>query len=256
MGVTAVSRGSARPGKEFWLAALRHDGVLLGHSAVADALEVPLPDRPGVRVADLLGTLGSEYRWVCGHLARGTTSRPERVLPEPPEGLDVMDWWLEAYRLLLATLDRVDADLPAWNWAPQPKHAIFWHRRMAHLTSLDRWDIQLATGTPEPLEAKAATDGVTELFDTLLAAGRGTHSHDPIGVVRLIATDTGYEWLVRLRDPGLALLDMSGHNPPKVQAVAAGTASDLLLALTGRIGFDLVTTAGEARLLAQLMPET
>jgi|GEM_PF-4658664 len=250
-----MSRIPARPGKDFWLSALRHDGVLLGEAAVADALELRLPDHPDRTVGDILGSLGAEYRWVCGHVTRGVTDRPERPLPEPPHGLAVLDWWLEAYKDLLATFDELDPDLPAWNWAPQPKQARFWIRRTAHLTALDRWDVQLATGTPEPLEAKAAADGVTELFDTILPTRRATGRHDPAGTVRLLATDLGVEWRVRLREVGIALLDNSGHTTPAVRAVAAGTASDLVLALTGRIGFEVIGTAGDARLLDQLLPD-
>lgn len=249
-----MSRHSARPGKEFWLATLRHDGPLLDAAAAGPgALDTPLPDRIGFTVGDLLGDLGAEYRWVCGHLPRGVTDHPDRTAPQPPTSA-LLDWWRDASRQLLTTLDAVDADLPAWNWAPQPKRAGFWHRRMAHRTALDRWDVQVAAGTTEPLEAKSASDGIAELLDTVLAAA-GSRPHEPTGTVRLIAADTGYEWLVRLRTEGMALLDITGHRIPGVRAVAAGTASDLLLALTGRVGFDLMNTAGDERLLTQLIPK-
>ena len=210
-----MSWGAARAGKEFWLSALRHDGALIDQTATAEVLGEPLPDRPGLTVGTILGALGAEYRWVCALLERDDTAAPDTALPEPPVGIPVLGWWWESYRQLLLTLDRTDADQPAWNWAPQPRRAGFWHRRMAHLTALDRWDVQLATGTTEPLEAKAAADGIAELFDTRLTAVRGSHRHDPTGVVRMIAADTGDEWFVRLRSPGFALLDMTSHHPPR-----------------------------------------
>lgn len=250
-----MSRHSARPGREFWVAALRHDGGLIDEAATDQLLTEPVPDRPRLVVADILGALGAEYRWVRAHVARDTTDEPDLRPPDPPVGAAVLPWWRDSYRALLTFLDETDVDRPAWNWAAQPKRAGFWHRRMAHLTALDRWDIQLAAGTTEPLEAKTASDGVTELFDTMLTAVRGNRYHDPAGAVRLIATDTGYEWFVRLRAPGLTLLDVTPHDAPPVQAVGAATASDLLLALTGRIGFDLVSTVGDRRLLTQLVPE-
>ena len=44
------------------------------------------------------------------------------------------------------TLEALDPESPAWNWAPQAKKAGFWHRRMAHETSVHRWDTQMALG--------------------------------------------------------------------------------------------------------------
>ena len=247
-----MSRASTRPGKDFWLAALRHDSSLLTAVVGPDNLSTTVNGRPQT-VGGVLGALGAEYRWVREHITRGVTSRPERALPEPPDGVAVLPWWRGAYQQLMETLDGIDPDLPAWNWAPQPKRAAFWHRRMAHLTALDRWDVQFALGTGEPLEAKAASDGITELFDTILPAT--LHEYEALGVLRLIATDTGYEWLVRLRPHGMALLDSGGPlRRPGIHAVAAATASDLLLVLTGRIGLHVVDHVGDERLVAQLAP--
>ena len=182
--------------------------------------------------------------------------RPAAPPPTPPNGVEVLDWWQESYRTLLAVLTSVDGDRPAWNWAPQPKRAAFWLRRMAHLTALDRWDVQRADGTPEPLEPRAAADGIAELFDTILAAKLGVRAHDPAGAVGLTANDVGQEWLVRLRRTGFALLDTSSHLRPALDATVTGPAGELLLALTGRVGFGLLGSTGDARLLAQLVPET
>jgi hypothetical protein len=247
-----MSRTTNRPDKAFHLAFLRHDGETLRQAAGRPgALGAATGDRT---VADLLVELAGEYRWVCGHVLRGATTRPDGARPRPEPGDEPLDWWDRSYALVLEVLDRVDADQRAWNPAPQPKRAGYWHRRLAHRTALARWDVQAATGEPEPIDAKLACDGVTELFDSLLPAARGAAAHDPTGGVRLIAADTATEWLVRLRPVGLALLDTASVTPEHrgVRAVASGTASDLLLALTGRIGTDRLATAGDLRLLEEL----
>src|SRR5207248_3319769 len=109
------------------------------------------------------------------------------------------------------------------------------------------WDAQVATGGPEPIDTKLACDGITELFENPIPPERAGRMHDPTGAVRLIASDTGTEWVIRLRAPGLALLDTASMSAEHhgVRAVASAGASDLLLALTGRIGFDLLATAGD-----------
>lgn len=247
-----MSRTTNRPDKAFHLAFLRHDGEALRHAAAAPgALDAPVRDGT---VADLLVAEAGEYRWVCGHVLRGATTRPDPARPRPEPGDDPLDWWDRSYALLLEVLELLDADQRAWNPAPQPKRAGYWHRRLAHRTALARWEVQAATGTPEPIDAKLAGDGITELFDSLLPVARGGATNDPTGGVRLIAADTGTEWQVRLRPVGLALLDIASVTPEHrgVRAVASGSASDLLLALTGRVGTDRLATAGDLRLLEEL----
>jgi hypothetical protein len=73
--------------------------------------------------------------------------------------------------------------------------------------------------------------------------------------VHLVATDASYEWFVRLRGAGVALLDTGtildtdDHHP---RAEAAGTASDLLLVLMGRRVPDAVHVTCDPRLLMAL----
>ena len=108
----------------------------------------------------------------------------------------------------MALFDGLDPEAPAWNLAPQPKKAGFWPRRMAHETAVHRWDAQLAIAAGEPIEAKLAADGVSEVLDTWLPAGRRHLPGQWHGVVQLTARRTpAQEWYLRLRGEGVALLD-------------------------------------------------
>jgi hypothetical protein len=145
--------------------------------------------------------------------------------------------------------------LPAWNWAPQAKKAGFWHRRMAHETAVHRWDAQVTAGLTEPIEAKLASDGITEVFDTWLPAGKRRGPTNLSGIVALHATDVAEVWYVRLRGQGIALLDtdtLLDDTHPHERATAVGTASDVMLALYGRVPFDVLEIGGEPRLLEAL----
>jgi hypothetical protein len=70
-----------------------------------------------------------------------------------------------------------------------------------------------------------------------------------------VATDASYEWFVRLRGPGVALLDTrtildtDDHHP---RAEATGTASELLLTLMGRLQPDVLEISGDPRLFIAL----
>jgi uncharacterized protein (TIGR03083 family) len=253
--------------KEFWLAGFRAEGSAF-RAAVSQpgALDLPVPACPEWTVLDLVHHLGSVYAFVLSHVSRGVTTTPERRRDDVeaemraagglPTGDEAVAWWDDKHRTLVRTLEALDPDLPAWNWAPQAKKAGFWHRRMAHETAVHRWDAQIAVGLTDPIETKLAADGITEVLDTWLPAGKRRGPRDRTGIVALRATDLEQEWHVRLRGEGIALLDTDtlfdddAHQHER--AIAAGTASDLLLVLYGRVSFEVLDFAGDQRLVEAL----
>lgn len=251
-----MSRVHGKPGKEFWLAALRHEGAAFRAAVSVDGLADQVPTCPGWTIEDLVVHVGSVYRWVRGHVTREVITRPESFsTADAPRGETTLSWWDDQYRELLSVLDRLDGELPAWNWAPQAKKVAFWHRRMAHETAVHRWDAQVAAGLTEPIETKLAVDGASEVLDTCLPGGRRRQvDAQASGLVELVASDVSHAWLIRIRGAGVALLDTSTvmHEPHRINAQAVGTASDLQLALWGRVPFDVLETAGDPRLLEAL----
>jgi uncharacterized protein (TIGR03083 family) len=241
--------------KDLWLAAMRVDGPALRTAAGELDPGAAVPSRPQWTVTDLVHHLGGTYRWVREHVGRGVTTQPERPLsafldePMPP---DALAWWDEQFAAIMATLDALDVDTPAWNWAPQAKKAGFWHRRLALETAVNRWDAQMTTGGAEPIDAKLASDGVSEVLDTFLPGGHRAVTARPSGLVALRATDVDHTWYVRLRGDGVALLDtdtLLDDAELPARAAAVGPASDLMLALHGRIGVDLLDVTGDEQLI-------
>jgi uncharacterized protein (TIGR03083 family) len=241
--------------KDLWLAAMRTDGPALRIAAAEVDPGDAVPSRPQWTMTDLVHHLGSTYRWAREHAGRGVTAEPERPLSaflDEPMPADVLTWWDDQFTAIMVTLDALDVDTPAWNWAPQAKKAGFWHRRLALETAVNRWDAQMTTGVAEPIEAKVASDGVSEVLDTFLPAGRRAVTTRPSGLVALQATDVDHTWHVRLRGDGVALLDtdtLLDDNELRARAVAAGPASDLMLALHGRIGIDVLDVSGDEQLI-------
>ncbi|AGL21245.1 maleylpyruvate isomerase family mycothiol-dependent enzyme [Actinoplanes sp. N902-109] len=242
--------------KDFWLAALRADGPALRDAVAETGPGAAVPGCPDWTTGDLTAHLIGLLRWVRATVPRGVRIRPE-ARPEQPalpweEALDALRRELTG---TVETLEALDAEHPAWNWAPQPKNAAFWQRRIAHEISVHRWDAESAAGRPTPVEPKLAADGVNEVLDTWLPAGRRKGPTDLHGVVHLIATDVSYEWFVRLRGAGMALLDTGtildsdDHHP---RAEISGTASDLLLTLMGRVEPDILPVTGDPRLVSAL----
>jgi len=243
----------AQGNKEFWLAALRAEAPAF-RTAIAEAgPAAPVPSCPEWTVGQLTGHLIGQYRWVNGHVGRGVTTPPEEPHAPGPDTATAAEFDA-AFTDLLTRFDVLDPEMPAWNWAPQAKKVAFWQRRMAHETAIHRWDAQMAAvGLTEPLEAKLAADIVSEALDTLLPAGRGRRAADRHGMVALSATDLEQTWHIRLRESGgVALLDTDtilDDDDLHERVVAAGNASDLALALWGRVGFDVLAITGDEDLL-------
>lgn len=243
--------------KDFWIGALRGEGPAFRAALAEAAPDAPVPSCPDWTVTDLVHYLGSYYGWVASVVAPGSIERPAPLAQQDglPVGSAAIDWWQQQFDRLINLLDGVDADWPAWNWAPQANKAAFWHRRVAQETVLRRWDAQTAIVSVEPIEAKLAADGVSEVLDTWLPAGRRFASEPRHGVAQLVAVDADQEWYLRLRGEGVALLDTDtilDSDDPHARLHAAGSASDLLLALWGRVGFDVLEVTGDETLLTAL----
>jgi uncharacterized protein (TIGR03083 family) len=247
--------------KESWLAALRADGAsMLAAVSEPGMLDASVPSCPEWTVGDLIRHLGGVYRRTRTHAGSGRVDAhwaPLVIPDDAPAASDpqLVGWLSAELSSLDKFLDGLDPELPAWNWAPQARTAGFWHRRMAQETALHRWDAQLATGLAEPIESRLAVDGVAEALDTFLPAGRRRATGDAAGLVRLVAEDHAVEWYVRLRGGGVTLLDTDtvfDDDTYPARATATGSASDLLLALWGRIAFDVTQIEGDAALLDAL----
>jgi uncharacterized protein (TIGR03083 family) len=244
--------------KDFWLAALRADSPALQDAVAQAGPDAEVPECPGWTCTHLVGHLTSVLHWVRETVPRGVTTAPAtRPAPEDPapDWPDALDALRRELTGTIETLEAVESDFPAWNWAPQAKTAGFWHRRAAHEISVHRWDAEAAAGRPTPIETKLAADGVSEILDTWLPAGRRKGPTDLHGVVHLVANDAGHEWFVRLRGAGVALLDTAtifDSDDHHARAQAAGPASDLLLALMGRRRMDRLVVTGDPRLVAAL----
>lgn len=250
--------------KEFWLSHIRSEGAAMRAAfeeaaASESGLAAEVPSCPGWTVQDLAQHVAGVYLRNRSHIERGVTSKPESdprdSLGELPVGRAAIQWFADEHAALVNLLDTVDPELPAWNWAPAPKQANFWLRRMAHETAVHRWDAQAAIGQVEPIDAKLAADGVAEVLDSWLPAGRRMGPMDRTGVVWLVASDVEQEWFVRLRGEGIALLDTDSwleYDEPEARVQARGTASDLELALYGRVSFEVLEITGDPTLLESL----
>lgn len=224
---------------------LERESATLG-AVTAEHLPLDVAHIEGWTVHKLIGHAGWVMRYATLTVAADPEARPRRSLvPEPPLGEDVLDWYADARAGLLAAFDATDLDRLAPSFTgPQP--VSWWVRRMAQELAMHRWDVQATLGSPDPIDAPLARDGIDEVFevfaplrldlDRLGGTGQTMHLH---------ATDVEGEWLCEL---GPAAVTWR-HGHEKGDVAARGPVSDLLLLLWGRLPPSRLQLFGDASIL-------
>ncbi len=212
-----------------------------------DHLNKSIPHIEGWTVSNVIGHTGWVARYATQAIAATPDAPPSRSdVPEPPPGHEVIAWYDEGQKALLAAVESADPEhiCPTFT-GPQPVR--WWQRRLAHEASIHRWDAYAATGSPDAIDPNQARDAIDEVFevfasvrmqfDVLGGAGETLHFH---------ATDIDDgEWLVTLGADGIEW----SHEHAKADVAARGPVSDLLLMLWGRIPPSRLELFGDATLL-------
>ena len=227
--------------------AIRREGLALAAAARGAGVDADVPSCPEWKVGDLLGHVGRIHRWVTRILVDRATDRGKHWSEaEPPPMEERLVWFEQGVAPLADALVAAGPKVELWTWTPD-KTSGFWARRMANETAVHRYDAQLATGAPGPIERDLALDGIDEFFglipfwpwaDRVRGNGETLHFH---------CTDGAGEWLVRLGADGAVITPEHA----KGDVAARGTASDLLLFLYGRVPAEDLEVFGDASLLGR-----
>jgi uncharacterized protein (TIGR03083 family) len=226
--------------------AVRREGEGI-HSAAGMGLEATVPTCDGWDVGALVRHVGGVYVWATQLLTSRATEMPDsrNALPDG-EPLEVFN---DALDDVVAALQEAEAQTPVWNWsANEPHLGIFWARRMAHESSVHRYDAQAAHGVVQPIDAEIAGDGLDELIDVIAPRiySRDSIDNGPTGTVALQSLDNG-DWCLQLEPSGLQRLEVLSEPDVTVH----GTTSTLMLALYSRVPWTALETAGDVDVLAR-----
>jgi uncharacterized protein (TIGR03083 family) len=218
------------------LGALWRDGLALADAAERAGLDAPVPSCPGWTVSDLVWHTGEVHWFWRECVVVGWFDPSEYVEPHRPGDDVLLGWYRDGVQRAVEDFRAASPDAVVWTWAPRGGNAAWVVRRMAQETAVHRWDAEAAAGgTPPPVEADLAVDGVDEFFehfsDTAAAGAEAVG-----GTVHLHCTDTDGEWLVSEPVVGGMLEVERAH--AKGDAAVRGAASDLLLLLWRRVGLD------------------
>jgi uncharacterized protein (TIGR03083 family) len=210
-----------------------------------------VPGCPDWTLRDLVGHIGQVQRFWAAVVAAGAADGPppRETIGFTAPGDDLGAWFGEQTRLLLAALVEAGPDRPSWTWwsasdGPQTAGAVARHQ--VEEAAVHAYDAQETIGKPEPLPAAVAVDGVAEFLQVTF----GTQSAWPHRPARIaFAATEGPSWILDVNSDG-AHLDPAASGDPV--ATVHGSASDILLALFGRVPLDRLRIDGDATVVEQL----
>ncbi|MCY4162959.1 MAG: maleylpyruvate isomerase family mycothiol-dependent enzyme [bacterium] len=225
------------------------NALKVGGEAIAEAgrenLQAEVPSCPGWTLERLIAHVSRVYRSVARHVSEKATQMiPAEEIPRAPQGDGLLDWFIESHRLVQDALDAANPDEPVWNWAGQPTME-FYIRRMAHETTVHRWDAEAAVGQPSTIDADLACDGVSELYEVVLPfTTTNWRAELPTSSLHLHRTDGDGEWLIVAHGDSIKVT----HEHAKGDAAVRASAAHLLLLSWERIGLDSpdIQTFGDA----------
>jgi uncharacterized protein (TIGR03083 family) len=235
-----------------FLRTLDHEGLLLAAAAEEAGTDAKVPTCPDWQVRDLLRHTGVVHRWAASYVADGHTERrPMGELPDL-DGTELVAWYRDSHRHLVDTLAGASPDVKCFAFLPAPSALAFWVRRQAHETTVHRFDAESARGgTPTPVEADFAADGIDELLRGFHARPRSRVRTSTPRVLRIRAEDAhDAVWTVRL-SPEPPVTTRDADLEPECEL--SGPAEQLYLALWSRV--PLPDATGD-RALAALWRET
>ncbi|GAA5102465.1 maleylpyruvate isomerase family mycothiol-dependent enzyme [Haloechinothrix salitolerans] len=242
-----------------YVAALRDAGERLTSAAAKAGWDAAVPTCPDWTVRDVVFHTSAVHRWATRHVREALTSPGE----EPDPGADphrdaehrpaddaLLDWFRKGHAALLDVIESAPADLECWSFLPAPSPLAFWARRQTHETTMHGVDVELAAGSPTPIDPAVATDGIDELLTGFVIRPSGKLRSDSPITLALHASDTGAGWLMRVSTEPVVterVADLPATGPVDgADVTMRGSAEDVYLTVWNRRPLSALETVGDA----------
>ena len=224
--------------------------ALRGSVAGSPDLDTRVPSCPDWSLGDLVEHLTQVHRFWGVAVIAGPSEKPPDVPPADdtrPAGL--LDRSAAATQELITALRAAGPAAGCWTWwgesdVPMTSGAVARHQ--VQEAAVHAFDAQLATGTPRPVPAVIAIDGMAE-FISLSYGTAGPWPYEPVRI-GLHAAE-GESWLLDLTASGAQVIDGQHETAASVY----GPVSDLLLTLHGRPPLNSLRTEGDRATLENLL---
>ena len=147
---------------------------------------------------------------------------------KPNSHKDAAEWLRGQTRLLIDAINCAADTSPCWTWWGEPQIVSAVARHQVQEAEIHRWDAELAVSEPLPIPLEIAADGIPEFLHVhRFAIEKLELSH-----IHIVASDASGEWHIN-QDA----TDTTG---------IIGTASDLVLFLTGRCPIEKLKVSGNS----------
>jgi uncharacterized protein (TIGR03083 family) len=229
---------------------LEVEGERLATSTVGSDPESEVPNLSGMRLGEVVRHVGSVYRMVVSWLHDG--ARPTRWQRQPGDDQSLVDYFRAGLLEVVHELARHDPLEGCPTWWPAHQNYGFWYRRLAHETTVHRYDVQMggAAATVGGIPPQMALDGVDEILTLWF-----THRLGVLGIADMrparIAIHTGdRRWIAQITPTGTSA--WRADTDEKVDAIVSTDPAGMYLWLWGRRPGAHVLEAGDPEAVAQL----
>ncbi len=194
-------------------------------------LNASVPRYSGWTLADLVCHTGDIHRWVSAMIEQRALDRvPRAALGSHVDRAALTSWFADGARRLADVLEMTDPAVAVWTLSDEGTVS-FWRTRMAHETTIHRWDAESAHGEAKPIASWLARSGISESVVRHLPAG-GIQIGGSGERLQLHCLDEPGDWIITLLPTELRVEE--GSVPSAVDATVTANASDLWLLLGGR----------------------
>lgn len=229
---------------------LEIEGERLATSAAGSDPEVEVAHLPGMRLGEVVRHVGSVYRMVVSWLHDG--QRPTTWQRSPAESQSLVDYLRAGLLEVVHELTQHDPADGAPTWWPEHQNYGFWYRRLAHETTIHRYDVQMtgAQAIVGGIAPELALDGVDEVLTLWF-----THRLGVLGISDVrpgrVAIHTGTRrWIAQITPTGTSA--WRTEEDEKVDAIVSSDPAGMYLWLWGRRPGARVLEAGDPDVVAQL----
>ena len=230
------------PTQEQFQQALEESSQQFAQLIAQGNLDAPVASCPGWTMRELAQHMCGTQRWATYALINGERGEFQEA---PAQREELLAYFNEGTRELLAASRTIDPQQPTWSFGPQPRLSAFWTRRQAHEVTIHLCDAYASQGQSFEIPEALAIDGIEELGEVFFPMLVKTGRFAPLPQALVLAPKNS-----STRVTLTTLVDTSGP-----QVIVHGEAADLLLMLWGRKPLSELEIEGDQALAEEFLAQ-